>query len=129
MFKAYFDNAEGNSKAGIKPVLLSFFLKTNGYKGVASSFIDYTASCMSDAMHADLRPSDLHPFTTRFLQEMEPEVVAELEDAPRSLLGTSSAFSDRVMSLCDFPSDGDRARLVKTWSSWLKEQHAAAKKL
>jgi len=94
-----------------------------------SSFIDYTASCMSDAMHADLRPSDLHPFTTRFLQEMEPEVVAELEDAPRSLLGTSSAFSDRVMSQCDFPPDGDRARLVKTWSSWLKEQHAAAKKL
>ena len=108
-----------------KPQNFTKFLKDQNI--TQSSFIDYTASCMSDAMHADLRPSDLHPFTTRFSQEMEPEVIAELEDAPLSLLGTSSDFSERVLSQCDFPADVDRLKLVKAWTPWLKEQHAAAR--
>lgn len=88
-----------------------------------SSFLDYTQSCMSDAVHAELPPTALLDFSARFNREMEPHVVSELLDREHPLRSlTSGAFCAKVFS--DFPTLSARAR--HEWEPWVAAQHAAA---
>lgn len=88
-----------------------------------SSFLDYTRSCMSDAVHAELPPTALLGFSARFNREMEPHVVSELLDREHPLRSlTSGAFCAKVFS--DFPTLSARAR--HEWEPWVAAQHAAA---
>lgn len=88
-----------------------------------SSFLDYTQSCMSDAVHAELPPTALLDFSARFNREMEPHVVSELLDREHPLRSlTSGAFCAKVLS--DFPTLSARAR--HEWEPWVAAQHAAA---